>query len=70
MVMNSPNKIRMEIRYINRFVTRLLSYFIKRQDCHCAEDIQGIKETLKKMECTIEIIGRQIARWAKINPGK
>jgi hypothetical protein len=62
------NKVKQH-RSLRRFVKRLFSSVIKRQSCNCAEEVKKVFEVLSEMRDSIEIIARQVARWAKIEPG-
>lgn len=52
-------------RALRRWVRQLLVSWIKRQNCECQEEMQKVIEKLESLEESIEIIAREIARWAK-----
>jgi hypothetical protein len=56
--------------FVRRFVGQLFSSLIKRQNCNCLVEIQKVIEILRGIEDSIEIIARQVARWAKVKPGE
>jgi hypothetical protein len=52
-------------RSFRRFVRRWFSSLLKRQDCHCSGDVQKVIGMLREIDESIEIIAREIARWAR-----
>jgi len=56
-------------RAIRRFIKKCIDSFIRRKNCHCKKEVHKITETVQRIEESIEIIARQVARWAKIEPG-
>jgi hypothetical protein len=66
---NTHNKTKQN-RSLRRFIGQLFSSFFKRQNCNCLDEIQKVIEMLREIEDSIEIIARQIARWAKVKPGE
>jgi hypothetical protein len=67
--MKNTNSITQRNRSFRRLVKKWFSSFIKRQDCDCRAELEKISERLQNIEDSIEIIARQMARWAQINPG-
>jgi hypothetical protein len=57
-------------RSFRRLVRQWFSSLLKRHTCNHREDFEQVLEKLQDIEDLIEIIARQIARWAKVNPGE
>ncbi len=56
-------------RSVRRFVKKWFVSFIKRKNCNCRKELQKVAESLQRIEESIEMIARQVARWARIEPG-
>ncbi len=52
-------------RSVRRFIRKLFSSWVKRQNSNCQEEIAKIVDLLRDIEESIDIIVREIARQAK-----
>jgi hypothetical protein len=57
-------------RSFRRCVKQNLTSLMKRQNCNCSAEHEQIKEILEELQRSIEIIARQVARWAVFQGGK
>ena len=60
---NIPGKV--ENRSFRRVVKRLISSWIKRQNCRCRKELSKFSLQLEQMDDLIEIIAREVARQGK-----
>jgi hypothetical protein len=56
-------------RSVRRLIRQWFSSFVKHHNCRSKRDTKKIIQMLQEIEDSIEIIARQVARWAKIEPG-
>jgi hypothetical protein len=67
--MKNITKAAQRNRSFRRLVGQWFSSLLKRQNGDCQKNFEEVMAKLQDIEDSIEIIARQIARWAKVKPG-